>query len=88
VLLNGRSGHFFGIKRASPKKARRMTLMLAILAALFFILTVALLFVEPSLILLTALLAFLTAVGAILPIAYVSHFNRSQALHIPFPHQP
>jgi hypothetical protein len=84
VLLNGRTGHFFGVKRASAKKARRATLVLAILAALLFVLTVVLLFLEPSLTLLTGLLAFFTAIGAILPIAYVSRFNRNQALEIPF----
>lgn len=87
VLLNGRSGHFFGLKRASAKKARRAALMLAILAALLFILTVVLLLIEPSLTLLSALLAFFTAVGAILPIAFVSRFNRSQATDIPIPSQ-
>lgn len=88
LLLNGRTGHFFGVKRASRKKARRAALILATLATLFFLLTVALLFLEPSLILLTALLAFLTAICAILPIAYVSRFNRSQAIDIPFPYNP
>jgi hypothetical protein len=87
VLLNGRTGQFYGLKRASMKKARRAAIIIAALAALLFLLTLALLYVEPSLVVLTAILAFFTGIGAILPIAYVSRFNRAQDADIPFPYQ-
>jgi hypothetical protein len=84
VLLNGRTGKFLGIKRASMKKAKRATTILAIIAALLFIVTLAVLFLEPSLTLLTTMLTFLVAISAILPIATVSRFNRDQAADVPF----
>ena len=87
VLLNGRTGQFSGLKRASMKKAKRAAIIFAAFAALLFLLTLALLFVEPSLILLTAILAFFTGIGAILPIAYVSRFNHKQVADIPFPYR-
>jgi hypothetical protein len=83
VLLNGRTGQFSGLKRASMKKAKRATTILAILAGLLFLLTEAMLFLEPSLILITAVLTFFVGIGAILPIAYVSRFNRDQTADIP-----
>ena len=87
ILLNGRTGQFSGIKRASMKKAKRATTILAILAGLLFLLTLALLFLGSSLLLLTAVLTFFVGIGAILPIAYVSRFNRDQKQDIPIRRQ-
>jgi hypothetical protein len=84
ILLHGRTGQFSGIRRASMKRAKRVTTLVAILAALLFLLTLALLFLEPALALLTAMLAFFVGIGAILPIAYVSRFNRDQDADMPF----
>ena len=84
VLLNGRTGQFSGIKRASLKKAKRATTILAVLAGLLFLLTLAMILLEPSLILLTAILTFFVGIGAILPIAHVSRFNRDQDADMPF----
>jgi hypothetical protein len=85
-LLNGRTAQFSGIKRASMKKAKRATAILALIAALLFLLTLILIFLEPSLILLTAMLAFLLGISAILPIAYVSRFNRDHSAGTLFPY--
>lgn len=86
VMLNGRTGQLSGVKRASMKRAKRVTTAIAIAAALLFILTLILLFVEPSLTLMTAVLAFAAGFGAIWPIAYVSRFNRDQAGDGPLEH--
>ena len=83
ILLHGRTGQLSGIKRASMKRAKRVTVLLAVLAGLLFLLTLALLLLEPSLTLLTAVLTFFAGIGAIFPIAYVSFFNRNQAVDIP-----
>jgi hypothetical protein len=83
VLLHGRTGQLSGIKRASMKKAKRTTTIAAILAGLFFLLTLALYWLEPSLTCVTAVLTFLVGIGAILPIAYVSQFNRDQEADVP-----
>ena len=47
------------------------------------LLTLALLWLEPSLTLLTTVLTFFVGVGAIFPLAYVSRFNREQVVDIP-----
>ena len=84
VLINGRTGQLSGIMRASMKQAKRATTMIAIAAALLFLLTLVLLFFEPSLAFLTAVLAFAAGLSAIWPIAYVSRFNRDQKADMPF----
>jgi len=81
VLLNGRTGQISGAMRASMKQAKRATTIIAIAAGLLFLLTLVLLFFEPSLALLTAVLAFAAGFGAIWPIAYVSRFNREQTIN-------
>jgi hypothetical protein len=78
VLLNGRSGQFHGLKRASMKRAKTYTRNLAILAAIFFLVSIALLLVEPSLGVLSGLLTLLLGLFAIAPLAYASQFNRRQ----------
>ena len=83
ILLHGRTGQLSGIKRASMKRAKRVTTLLAVMAGLLFLLTLALLLLEPSLTLLTAVLTFFVGIGAIFPIAYVSLFNRNQDVDIP-----
>ena len=83
VLINGRTGKLSGVMRASMKQAKRATTLIAIGAGLLFLLTLILLFFEPSLALLTALFAFAAGLGAIWPIAYVSRFNRDQTEDIP-----
>jgi hypothetical protein len=83
ILLHGRTGQLSGIKRASMKRAKRTTTLLAIMAGLLFCLTLGLLWLEPSLTLLTIVLALIVGVSAILPLAYVSRFNRGQPADIP-----
>jgi hypothetical protein len=77
VLLNGQNGRLAGLKRASMKKARRATTLLALAASLFFLLTILLLWLEPGLVPLTGLVTVFMALSAILPLVYVSQFNRS-----------
>ncbi|MDX1417206.1 MAG: hypothetical protein R3293_23570, partial [Candidatus Promineifilaceae bacterium] len=79
VLLNGRTGQLAGIMRASMKQAKRATTMIAVLAVLFFLLTLVLLLLGSSLVLPVAVLAFAAGIAAIWPIAYVSRFNRERA---------
>ena len=78
VLLNGRTGQIWGSMRASMKRAKRMTTLIAVLAALLFLLTIIMIFIEPSLAFLTAVLGFGTGLVAIWPIITVSRFNREQ----------
>ena len=78
VLLNGRTGQIWGSMRASMKRAKRMTTLIAVLAALLFLLTIILVFIEPSWAFLTAVLGFGAGLGAIWPIIYVSRFNHGQ----------
>jgi hypothetical protein len=78
VLLNGRSGQLHGLKRASMKRAKTYTRNLAILAAIFFLASIALLFVETMLGLMSFALTMLLGLVAIAPVAYVSQFNRRQ----------
>lgn len=78
ILLNGRSGQFHGLKRASMKRAKRYTRNLAILAALFFLTSVAVILLAPPLGLLSLALTMLLGLTAIVPVAYASQFNRRQ----------
>ena len=78
VLLNGRSGQIHGLKRASMKRAKKYTRNLAILAAIFFLASIALLLVDPTLGLLSLALTVLLGLGAITPVAYASQFNRRE----------
>lgn len=83
VLLNGRTGQIWGVMRASMKKARRATLIIGLLAALLFILTIVLAFVEPSLAFFSAFIGFGVGMAAIWPVIYVSRFNRQHAYQPP-----
>lgn len=84
ILLNGRTGQIDGIKRASMRRAKKITRTLAVLATLFFIIALALLFYRPGFAILLGMLTLATGIGAITPIAIVSQFNRSQQNDIPF----
>jgi hypothetical protein len=83
ILLNGRSGQFHGLRRASMKRARAYTRNLAILAALLFLVSVALMVWSLSLGLVSLALTALLGLAAIVPVAYASQFNRRQqaAIH-------
>ena len=85
VLMNGQDGATFGVRRASLKRAQRMSLVLSILAAILFIIglviAAATVVFPPGLTLgaLAVLFAFLLGIGAIIPLAIVWWFNRNQS---------
>ena len=84
ILLNGRTGQIDGIKRASMRRAKKITRNLALLAGLFFIIALALFFYRPGFAILLGMLTIALGIGAITPIAIVSQFNRRQKNDIPF----
>ena len=84
VLLNGRTGQITGTKKASMKRAKKYTRNLAILAALCFIVTMVLLYLRPNLAMLSFFLTLFLGLGAIVPVAQASRFNRSQQFDMPF----
>lgn len=84
ILLNGRTGQISGTKKASMKRAKKYARNLAILAAVLFLATLALLLLRPNLALFTLILTLFIGLGAIVPIAQASRFNRSQEFEIPF----
>ncbi len=84
ILLNGRTGQIDGVKRASMRRAKKITRNLAILAGLFFIIALALLFYRPGFALLLGMITIAIGIGAIAPVAIVSQFNRRQQSDVPF----
>jgi hypothetical protein len=84
VLLHGQSGKISGLRRASAKRAQRTTITLLVIAALLFLISLALatasIFLPPALAIgvLGIVAALLVGLGALIPVATVWWFNRSQ----------
>jgi hypothetical protein len=85
VLFNGQDRATYGSRRASLKRAQRTSLVLVIIATIFFLIglatAAAAVVFPPGLTLgaLSILLAFLVSIGAIIPLATVWLFNRNQS---------
>jgi hypothetical protein len=86
VLLHGQTGQLHGVKRASMKRARRVAGIVAAVAAVFLVITLALLLVgftvtEAALAWagLTGVLAVGVGGTAVLPLLYVWYVNTVQA---------
>jgi hypothetical protein len=84
VLLHGQSGKISALRRASLKRARRSTITLLVVATVLFVLSLAVsaasIFVPPALAfgVLGIVAALLFGLGALIPLATVWWFNRSQ----------
>jgi hypothetical protein len=84
VLLHGQSGKISGLRRASSKRAQRTTITLVIIAALLFLISLAVatasIFLPPALAVgvIGIVAALLVGLGALIPVATVWWFNRSQ----------
>jgi hypothetical protein len=82
VLLHGQTGRVNGSRKASMKRARRISLMIVIAATVIFFLslvvTLGSMFLQPVLILggVGFLLSILTAIMAVIPVGFVWRFNR------------
>jgi len=85
VWLHGRSGRLFGERRASMKRAQRVSLFMGATGAVFFALALLIglisLAVPPALILalILALVGFALIAGAIIPPLVAWNFNRQQS---------
>jgi len=85
VLINGQTGHLHGTRRASMKRAQRMALIIAIVAAVLFALGLCVgavgLAAPPVTVLglIGAGLSLLILAGALIPIVIAARFNRQQA---------
>lgn len=76
VLLHGRTGALYGVRRASPARARRTALLLLVAGMLCFALAVALQLTAPDTVGgLLALLGVALALGAVYPLAYTHQLN-------------
>ncbi len=84
VLLHGQSGKISGLRRASSNHAQRTTITLLVIAAVMFLISLAVattsIFLPPALAIgvLGIVAALLVGLGALIPIATVWWFNRSQ----------
>ncbi len=84
IYINGQSGQVSGVRRASSQRARRASLVILAVALVLFLISAALALAGvavPVLVPLAGLgflLAVLMALSAIIPVAMVWQFNRSQ----------
>jgi hypothetical protein len=84
VLLHGQSGKTSALRRASLKRAQRTSITLLLIAAVLFLLSLAVstasIFLPPALAIgvLGIVAALLVGLGALIPVATVWWFNRSQ----------
>jgi hypothetical protein len=86
VLLHGQSGKISGLRRASSKRAQRTTITLLVIAAVLFLIslavTTAAIFLPPALAIgvLGIVAALLVGLGGLIPLATVWWFNRGQTI--------
>jgi hypothetical protein len=84
ILVHGQSGKISGLRRASLKRAQRSALTLLVCAAVLFLISLAVatasIFFPPVLAIgvLGIVAALLVGLGALIPVATVWWFNRSQ----------
>jgi hypothetical protein len=84
VLIHGQSGKLNALRRASLKRAQRTAITLLVIAAVLFLLSLAIstasIFLPPALAIgvLGIVAALLVGLGALIPVATVWWFNRSQ----------
>jgi hypothetical protein len=84
VIINGQTGQASGVRRSSMKRAQRTALIILVIAVVLFaisaILALAGIAVPPLLPLggVGVLMAVLVALGAVIPLALVWQYNRSQ----------
>lgn len=85
VLLHGQSGKISGLRRASLKRAQRVAITLLVVAAVLFLISLAVatasIFLPPALAIgvLGIVAALLVGLGAVIPVTTVWWFNRNQA---------
>lgn len=84
ILIHGQSGQIKGIRRASMKKARRVSITILIIALVLFVAGLASLALSPILPVIVGLSAigvaasFALALSALIPVVIVWWFNRNQ----------